>query len=152
MELSATPWRHPQADPRLLTEQRAEELRADRGRLLAAVATLETSRRPVDIGANLPTVLTLANGVVRGLDGQWDHRLAATCRDWIGTRSSDPDQLADARDEVAAAALPIALQVDDWVARGDALAIVAEGAIALRHLAHVATCALPDNAARLAVA
>ena len=129
------PWREDVPNPAHLSARRAEELRADRGRLLAAVATLETSRRPVDICANLPTVLTLANGVVHGLDGQWDHRLAATCRDWIGIRSSDPGQLADARDEVAAAALPIALQVDDWVARGDALAIVAEGAIALRHLA-----------------
>jgi hypothetical protein len=93
-------------------------------------------------------VLTLANGVVHGANGQWDHRLAATCRDWIATRAADAPELADTRDEIVAAALPVALQVDDWIARGDALIVVAEGTIALRHLAHVAARALP----RLAVA
>ncbi len=145
--IEAAPWREPLPDPRILTAQRAEELCADRNLLLAAVAALQTSRRAVDIVTNLPTVLTLANGVVHGMDGQWDHRLARTCRDWIASRSADPHELADARDEVVAAALPVALQVDDWIARGDALVVVAEGAIALLHLAHVAARALPHLAA-----
>jgi hypothetical protein len=152
--LADAPWREEQPDPRELTAQRVDELRADRNQLLAAIATLDTSRHVVDIAANLPTVLTLANGVVHGAGqgraGHWDLPLAVICRDWIATRAErcDPHRLVDARGEVAAAALPVALKVTDWIERADALALAAEGAACLRHLAGVAAHALTTSCPR----
>ena len=153
--LAEAPWREEQPDPRALTAQRVEELCADRDQLLAAIATLDTSRHVADIVANLPTVLTLANGVVHGAGqgraGQWDHQLAVTCRDWIATRADccDPHRLADARGEVATAALPVAVKVNDWMQRADARALAVEGTACLQHLARVAAHALTVSCPRV---
>ena len=135
-------------DPAVLAAARVEQLRSDREWLRSAISTLQASVTAADIVANLPIVLTAANGLVHGTDGHWDHRLAATCRDWIATSAAvgaavgAAQQLRAARDAVAAAADPIAAVVDDWIVRGDALAPATEGADALDHLARVAAAAL----------
>jgi len=45
--IGLAPWRVPPPDPRILTASRAEELRDDSGRLLAAVATLLGLSAPI---------------------------------------------------------------------------------------------------------
>jgi hypothetical protein len=128
-----------QHNPGALSQHQIDALYHSRNLLSEAISLLQNSSDTAAILQNLPTVLTIANSMVKG-DHDWEQNLADACRTWIGTQADagTDDQFHHARDAVVNAGWQVFGETDQWLHQNDAIMMATQGDMALQQLAHTA--------------
>lgn len=126
---------------RPLSPEQAELLRARHQELTGAIWFLQSATAGPQILEHVPTVLAHANAVLG--TGDWEDHLASAYGSWVGTSmtAGTDEQFQRARDQIAHAAVQLAVDVEQWIALNDATMLRSAGPTALHRLAVSAAAA-----------